>query len=89
MWINVGLNCAYAKEKYTSRIVPLFRKGGAFLQIHVDPEVGGMTLNKDFFVDFGAEPDGPVLAHECRYAKNLIGIQFLPKQMLVNKISLK
>ena len=22
---------------------------------------------QDFFVDFGAEPDGPVLAHEVRY----------------------
>ena len=26
-----------------------------------------MTINQDFFVDFGAEPDGPVLAHEIRY----------------------
>lgn len=24
------------------------------------------TLNPDFYVDFGAEPDGPVLAHETR-----------------------
>jgi hypothetical protein len=25
------------------------------------------SLNPNFVVDFGAEPDGPVLAHECRY----------------------
>lgn len=24
-------------------------------------------LNQDFLVDFGKEPDGPVLAHEIRY----------------------
>merc|ERR1712156_1185087 len=28
---------------------------------------GGMQLNNDFCVDFGEEPDGPVLAHEIRY----------------------
>ena len=33
----------------------------------VDTEQGGMTLNPAFYVDFGAEPDGPVLAHEARF----------------------
>lgn len=33
----------------------------------VDTEKGGLTLNKDFYVDFGLEPDGPSLAHEIRY----------------------
>ena len=37
------------------------------LQIDVDRENGGMTLNENFVVDFGQEPDGPVLAHEIRY----------------------
>lgn len=37
------------------------------LQVDVDMENGGMRLNEDFLVDFGAEPDGPVLAHEVRY----------------------
>ena len=36
------------------------------LQIDVDTERGGLTLNKDFLVDFHDEPDGPVLAHEMR-----------------------
>ena len=35
-------------------------------QVDVDNEKGGMTLNPDFYVDFGAEPGGPVLAHEVR-----------------------
>ena len=37
------------------------------LMIDVDTENGGMQLNNDFCVDFGDEPDGPVLAHEIRY----------------------
>ena len=26
-----------------------------------------MSLNNDFLVDYGEEPEGPVLAHEVRY----------------------
>ena len=37
------------------------------LQIDVDTVNGGMELNQDFLVDYGDEPDGPVLAHEVRY----------------------
>jgi hypothetical protein len=33
-------------------------------------EKGGLTINPDFFVDFGAEPDGPVLAHEVSFINN-------------------
>ena len=42
------------------------RRGTMMLQIDVDTERGGLTLNKDFLVDFHDEPDGPVLAHEMR-----------------------
>ena len=35
--------------------------------VDVDTEKGGLTLNQDFYVDFGTEPDGPALAHEVRY----------------------
>jgi hypothetical protein len=34
----------------------------------VDTDTGGLTLNPEFFVDFGQEPEGPVLAHEMRYS---------------------
>lgn len=43
-------------------------KHGSFIvQLDVDVEKGGMKINPDFLVDFGKEPDGPVLAHEMRY----------------------
>jgi selenium-binding protein 1 len=41
--------------------------GGAMVVVDCDVENGGMTLNKDFFVDFGEEPNGPSRAHETRY----------------------
>ena len=37
------------------------------LQIDVDTNKGGLTLNKNFLIDFGDEPYGPVLGHEIRY----------------------
>nr|XP_027212650.1 methanethiol oxidase-like [Penaeus vannamei] len=42
-------------------------KGSVMLQMDVDTVNGGLTLNKDFLVDFGKEPEGPSLAHEIRY----------------------
>ncbi|KAH6770111.1 selenium-binding protein 2 [Perilla frutescens var. hirtella] len=45
----------------------LVQKGGQMLQIDVNTEEGGLLINPDFLVDFGAEPDGPSLAHEMRY----------------------
>lgn len=46
---------------------PFFREGSVMLQIDVDTERGGLKVNKNFLVDFGKEPEGPVLAHEIRY----------------------
>lgn len=37
------------------------------MQIDVDTDKGGLKLNENFLVDFGAEPEGPALAHELRY----------------------
>ncbi|CAE6197801.1 unnamed protein product [Arabidopsis arenosa] len=45
----------------------IMEKGSHIIQIDVDTEKGGLTINPDFFVDFGDEPDGPALAHEMRY----------------------
>ena len=42
-------------------------EGSYMLQIDCDTERGGMKINEDFFVDFGAEPGGPARAHEMRY----------------------
>ena len=43
------------------------RRGSWMLRVDVDTEKGGLTLNDQFLVDFGTEPDGPALAHEMRY----------------------
>ncbi|XP_068665162.1 selenium-binding protein 1-like [Aristolochia californica] len=45
----------------------IIEKGSHMIQINVDNEKGGLTVNPDFFVDFGLEPEGPSLAHEMRY----------------------
>ena len=42
-------------------------KGSYLLQIDCDTESGGMKLNENFMVDFGAEPGGPARAHEIRF----------------------
>jgi selenium-binding protein 1 len=43
-----------------------FRTGSVLVKLDIDIEKGGMKLDEDFLVDFGKEPDGPVLAHETR-----------------------
>nr|CAD7439966.1 unnamed protein product [Timema bartmani] len=41
--------------------------GSWLLKIDVNTDEGGLTLDNNFLVDFGAEPEGPALAHEMRY----------------------
>jgi selenium-binding protein 1 len=43
------------------------KQGSYLLQLDCDTEKGGLKLNDSFFVDFGAEPDGPSRAHEMRF----------------------
>ena len=43
------------------------REGSVMLQIDVDTEKGGLTVNKNFLVDFGKEPNGPCLAHDIHF----------------------
>ena len=45
----------------------LVEQGSHLLLIDCNTSKGGLSLNKEFFVDFGKEPDGPALAHEVRY----------------------
>ena len=42
-----------------------------------------MQLDNDFLVDFGDEPDGPVLAHEVKYIFSIFFYFFL--QNIYNK----
>ncbi len=41
--------------------------GSTMVKVDVNTETGGLTLDQNFLVDFGKEPDGPVLAHEIRW----------------------
>ena len=43
------------------------REGSVMLQLDVDTEQGGLTVNKNFLVDFGKEPNGPCLARVIRF----------------------
>lgn len=45
----------------------LGKTGSYLLQIDCNTETGGLSINSDFYVDFGNEPHGPARAHEMRY----------------------
>ncbi|XP_064462560.1 methanethiol oxidase-like isoform X2 [Ornithodoros turicata] len=45
----------------------MIEKGAMVIQMDVNTEKGGLNVNEEFLVDFGEEPDGPVLAHEIRF----------------------
>lgn len=45
----------------------LKKHGSQLLRLHVDHVHGKLSVDESFLIDFGKEPDGPVLAHECRY----------------------
>ncbi|MEM8751947.1 MAG: selenium-binding protein SBP56-related protein, partial [Pseudomonadota bacterium] len=42
-------------------------KGAQMFRIDCDTDKGGMSINPDFVVDFGKEPNGPSRCHEMRY----------------------
>ena len=55
-------------SSWDNQFYPNIGKGGSYLmQIDCDTKTGGMTVNQNFFVDFGDEPDGPSRAHEIRF----------------------
>ncbi|XP_064588542.1 methanethiol oxidase-like [Zonotrichia leucophrys gambelii] len=45
----------------------LIKEGSVMLQLDVDTDKGGLSVNKNFLVDFGKEPNGPCLAHQIRF----------------------
>lgn len=63
MYVTTSLFSNWDQQFYPD----MCKKGSMLLQIDVDTDKGGLTLNQDFLVDFGDEPGGPVLAHEIRY----------------------
>lgn len=63
LYVTNALYTPWDKQFYPS----LAEEGSHLLKIDVDTVNGGMKLDTTFIVDFGKEPDGPVLAHEVRY----------------------
>mmetsp|Transcript_16580 Transcript_16580/g.30001 ORF Transcript_16580/g.30001 Transcript_16580/m.30001 type:complete len:562 (-) Transcript_16580:711-2396(-) len=63
LYVTNSLYSAWDRQFYPD----LITSGGHLVLVHVDTENGGLTLDPDFIVDFGKEPEGPVLAHEIRY----------------------
>ncbi|XP_022656896.1 selenium-binding protein 1-like isoform X2 [Varroa jacobsoni] len=45
----------------------MIENGSMMVRLLVDTDHGGLRVDEDFLVDFGDEPEGPVLAHELRY----------------------
>ncbi len=60
--------CQNEKNRVLRTVLFLFivflRKGALLYLVRVDTEKGSLHLDEDFLVDFGDEPEGPVLAHE-------------------------
>jgi selenium-binding protein 1 len=55
-------------SSWDNQFYPDISKCGSYLlKIDCDTENGGMSIDPDFFVDFGKEPAGPARAHEMRY----------------------
>lgn len=63
LYVTDSLFSPWDKQFYPDVV----KKGSVMLQIDVDTAKGGLSLNRNFLVDFGKEPDGPSLAHEIRY----------------------
>uniref|UniRef100_A0A3P9PKB9 Methanethiol oxidase n=1 Tax=Poecilia reticulata TaxID=8081 RepID=A0A3P9PKB9_POERE len=63
LYVTTSLFSGWDKQFYPD----MMREGSVMMRIDVDAERGGLSLNRDFLVDFGQEPDGPALAHELRY----------------------
>jgi len=63
LYVTNSLFSSWDKQFYPS----LFEQGSQLLQIDVNTEKGGLSINDKFLVDFSKEPWGPALAHEVRY----------------------
>uniref|UniRef100_A0A131YPQ2 Selenium-binding protein 1 n=1 Tax=Rhipicephalus appendiculatus TaxID=34631 RepID=A0A131YPQ2_RHIAP len=63
LYATTSLYSAWDKQFYPE----LIKKGAMMLRVNVDNILGGLCIDRDFLVDFGEEPDGPVLAHEMRF----------------------
>ncbi|KPI91699.1 Selenium-binding protein 1 [Papilio xuthus] len=63
LYVSSSLYSPWDKQIYPK----MTEKGGWIVKLDVDIENGGLKLDPDFLIDFGCEPNGPVLPHEMRY----------------------
>lgn len=63
LYVTTSLFTPWDRQFYPE----MTKKGSVLLMIDVNVQTGGLKLNQDLMVDFGEEPEGPVLAHEIRY----------------------
>jgi len=56
----IFVSCYYLKMSCS------FRYGSTMVKLDIDIEKGGMKLDDQFLVDFGADKDDILLAHEMR-----------------------
>jgi len=63
LYVSNSLFSTWDKQFYPG----LSQNGSYILQIDVDTQKGGLSINPNFYVDFSGEPGGPALAHEMRY----------------------
>ncbi len=63
LYVSSSLYSSWDNQFYPD----MANKGSYIMQIDCDTANGGMSVNENFFVDFGNEPEGPARAHEMRY----------------------
>lgn len=62
LYVTTSLFSTWDEQFYPDMVA----KGNQMIQLDVDQERGGLSLNHDFLVDFGAEPFGPARGNEMR-----------------------
>ncbi|HWB10141.1 MAG TPA: selenium-binding family protein [Pirellulales bacterium] len=63
LYVTNSLYSAWDNQFYPDMV----QRGSYLVQIDCDTHRGGLTINHDFFVDFGHEPGGPARAHEMHF----------------------
>lgn len=63
LYVTTSLFTPWDKQFYPEAV----KHGSTLVKLDVDTINGGLSLDQDFLVDFGKEPDGPIMAHETRY----------------------
>jgi len=62
LYVTTSLFSTWDEQFYPDMVA----KGNQLLQLDVDTENGGLSVNHEFLVDFGTEPFGPARANEMR-----------------------